>query len=270
VPAGTLIPLRNGWEPDTPAGDTLARQALDAHIARATATAAATGAPWEADDDVVMADLSLPGLFGNHAMVRRPAGVERAVDRCEAFFAPGHPYLLWSPFPTGDLRSRGLDAVGHPPLMVRPAGSTGAAAPPELEVVAVTDAAGLAEFERTLVEAYPMEEWAGLPAGSVFPVGGLDSGRLRYWVGRVDGEPVATASSVSAAGVNLVEWVSCRPPHRGLGYGAALTEAAATAVSDQPAVLLASDDGRPVYERMGFLAVERWTLWTRRGSRGRR
>jgi len=58
----------------------------------------------------------------------------------------------------------------------------------------------------------------------------LGSGRLRYVVGLVDGVPVATASTVDADGVNLVEWVSCRARHRGKGYGAAVTEAAATAV----------------------------------------
>ena len=33
--------------------------------------------------------------------------------------------------------------------------------------------------------------------------------------------------------------------------------------SDRPAVLIASDEGRPVYSRMGYLAVERWTAWLR-------
>jgi hypothetical protein len=28
-------------------------------------------------------------------------------------------------------------------------------------------------------------------------------------------------------------------------------------------VLIASDDGRPLYERMGYLAIERWTAWLR-------
>ncbi|MDT4977821.1 MAG: hypothetical protein QOG98_3579, partial [Pseudonocardiales bacterium] len=30
-----------------------------------------------------------------------------------------------------------------------------------------------------------------------------------------------------------------------------------------PAVLFASDSGRPVYERLGYLPVSRWTLWHR-------
>jgi hypothetical protein len=255
--------LRNGWEQDTPADDTVARQALEAHVWRARAIAAAADAAWDEDDDVAMADLSLPGLFGNHAMVRRPDGVARAVERCEAFFASDHRYLLWSPFPTGDLRHLGLEPVGHPPLMVRAGATTGPAPPPELELEVVTDAAALAEFERTLVEAYPLDEWSGLPVGTVFPPGSLDSTGLRYWVGRVDGVTVVTATTVSTAGVNLVEWVSCRAEYRGRGYGAAVTEAAATVTPEQPAVLLASDDGRPVYERMGFLAIDRWTLWTR-------
>ena len=45
-----------------------------------------------------------------------------------------------------------------------------------------------------------------------------------------------------------------------------MTWAATLADPDQPAVLVASDDGRPVYERMGYLAIERWTAWLRPGG----
>ncbi|MCC6315456.1 MAG: N-acetyltransferase, partial [Thermomicrobiales bacterium] len=31
-----------------------------------------------------------------------------------------------------------------------------------------------------------------------------------------------------------------------------------------PALLLSSDEGRPVYARMGFLPLLRWTYWSRR------
>ena len=50
---------------------------------------------------------------------------------------------------------------------------------------------------------------------------------------------------------------------RGQGAGAALTWAATTAWPEQGAVLIASDDGQPVYERLGHLRIERWTCWLR-------
>ena len=50
---------------------------------------------------------------------------------------------------------------------------------------------------------------------------------------------------------------------RGRGAGAVVTWAATLADPNRPAVLLASDDGRPIYARMGYVAVERWTAWLR-------
>ena len=46
-----------------------------------------------------------------------------------------------------------------------------------------------------------------------------------------------------------------------LGYGAALTATAALSSSDLPAALIASDDGRGIYQRLGFLPISRFTLW---------
>lgn len=53
------------------------------------------------------------------------------------------------------------------------------------------------------------------------------------------------------------------PGARGRGAGAAVTWAATLADPEVPAVLVASDDGRPTYERMGYLPLERWTAWLR-------
>jgi hypothetical protein len=50
---------------------------------------------------------------------------------------------------------------------------------------------------------------------------------------------------------------------RGHGYGAAVTWAATTADPTLPAVLIASDPGRPVYDRLGYTALTRWTMWAR-------
>jgi hypothetical protein len=88
-------------------------------------------------------------------------------------------------------------------------------------------------------------------------------GPTHFFTGCVAGRPVATAAGHVAAGVNLVEMVATDPQARGSGYGEALTWAATRADPELPAVLLASDLGRPVYERMGYLAVSRWTMWHR-------
>lgn len=71
------------------------------------------------------------------------------------------------------------------------------------------------------------------------------------------------AAALSHAGLTLVEYVAVLPQGRGQGAGAAVTWAATLSEPEQPAVLIASDDGRPVYERMGYRAIERWTAWLR-------
>jgi hypothetical protein len=53
------------------------------------------------------------------------------------------------------------------------------------------------------------------------------------------------------------------PEARRRGVGTALTWRAALADPARPAALLASDLGRGVYERMGFLPLLRFTLWSR-------
>ena len=104
-----------------------------------------------------------------------------------------------------------------------------------------------------------------LESGSLFAPAVLGSGALHYWVGWMGDRPVCTAGTIVHAGVNLVEWVSTSPDAPGKGFGASITFAAATADPASPAVLLSSDAGRPVYERLGFVALALWTLWTRRG-----
>ena len=56
-----------------------------------------------------------------------------------------------------------------------------------------------------------------------------------------------TGKVFTHAGVNQGEMVATGPDARGRGYGAAVTARATFADPGQPAVLIASDDGRPVY-----------------------
>jgi len=48
--------------------------------------------------------------------------------------------------------------------------------------------------------------------------------------------------------------ISARPEVRGRGVGRAVTAAATVVAPDRPAMLISSDDGRPVYERLGYVA----------------
>jgi hypothetical protein len=50
---------------------------------------------------------------------------------------------------------------------------------------------------------------------------------------------------------------------RGKGYGAALTWVATLADPTLPGVLIASDPGQPVYERMGYVRLTRVSMWFR-------
>ena len=127
------------------------------------------------------------------------------------------------------------------------------------------DAKALAVAERVLVEGYPMPELEPLAPGDLLGPPILD-GPTRVWTASVDGEPAAVAAAHVAGGAVLVEYVAALPTARGRGAAAAATWAATLCEPDLPAVLVASDDGRPLYERMGYVAIERWTVWVGPGG----
>jgi hypothetical protein len=201
-------------------------------------------------------------------VVTRPLPPEEyaeVVAEVSRFFPARAPYFLLSPFPTPDLAPLGLAHIGHPPLMVR---FPGGQAPPlrdGVEVAEVTDAGTLALAEQVLVEGYPMPELTPAVRGSILGAA-LLGGPTRVWLARVDGAPAAVAAAHVAGGATLVEYVAALPAARGRGAGAAATWRATLCEPELPAVLVASDEGRPLYESMGFVAIERWTAWVRPGS----
>lgn len=76
-----------------------------------------------------------------------------------------------------------------------------------------------------------------------------------HFLGVLDGEPVATASLVTAGGAAGIYNVTTVEAARGRGIGAAMTVAAArhgAAHGLGLATLQASTMGRPIYERLGF------------------
>jgi GNAT superfamily N-acetyltransferase len=242
---------------------TFTDRAIDAMAGRAVHAAGAMGRPCRADDDLVVTWQADRGMFSNGVFVRtQPERWSDVLERAAAVIPADQPALVVSPYATPDLAPEGWHLVGHPPLMVRPAGGASPAPPAELTVTEVGDREGLEAFERTIVDGYPIPGLEPYEWGSFYDERVL-GGPSRFYLGTVAGRPVATAIGHVEAGVNNVELVATLPDARGRGYGEALTRAATTVDPDLPAVLIASDLGRPVYERIGYFAVSRWTLWYR-------
>lgn len=255
--------LATGWEADAATDDTLVRQAVLVHAAWPLEIARALGRPWRRTDRWAGARIGDRGALTNPVILLQPMqDAGGLLSEVEDVIAPPTPYFLLSPWPTPDLRRHGLVLLGHPPLMVRFPHPYDVPKPPGVEIRKVEDAEGLAVAERVLVEGYPMPDLQPLRTGNLLGPSLLGSS-AGVWVGYVDGEPASVAAAHVHAGAILVEYVAALPSARGRGAGAAVTWAAVLTDPGLPAVLVASDDGRPVYERMGFVAIERWTAWLR-------
>jgi GNAT superfamily N-acetyltransferase len=258
---GTEV-LTTGWEPSAPADDTITRRFVLAHARRLAAMAERTGGRQKWVPGARMTDLGSPCGHDNAVIVTRPlteAEWPGLVTAATAFFPPSRWWVLLSVFPTPDLTDHGLSRVGHPPLMLRPPGRPPTAAA-DLEIRPVADAATLADFAAVLVAGFGLAD-GGVPAVADLALAGS---LLHLRVGYADGVPVATAGASVQHGIVEVDWVATLPDVRRRGHGAAVTAAVVGVAPELPAVLLASDDGQPVYRRLGFLDLFRTTMWERR------
>ena len=258
--------LEDGRRAATPDGDNLVLDYARAEAAAFGAMTAAAGGRLLDDDEagLHLRDMGVGTPFGNVALLTRPvadADTPAVIERLRSFYDghPGGPFLVFSPWRTTDWSAHGFVRVGHPPLMFRPVRAQAPLAD-GLRVVQVDDADTLADFERTLIEAYPAPEMQPWVRGSMLHPVVLDS-PWRFFVGYEGDQAVGTAAAFVSPAITLVELVSTRPECRGRGYGAALTAAASVVEPDQPAMLIASDDGRGVYDRLGYLPLQRHTLW---------
>ncbi len=256
-----MAELRTGWEPETPDDDIILRQALYNFTDFNVGAAGVMGARMRTSEWLAMADLGRPGAFLNNATFLRPPTSDHVpfmLDEIEAFFgAEGSgPVDVWSAWPTDDFSARGWELGGHPPLMLRLAGGEAPPGPDELEIRQVRNAEHVKEFEQYWRRRSAIRTHR---ASSTSACSG--STGVTMWLGYVDDVAVATAAVCTTRGVNGVQTIATLPELRGRRLGAAMTWVATLAEPELPAVLLASDLGRGVYERMGFLALSRFSYW---------
>jgi hypothetical protein len=153
--------------------------------------------------------------------------------------------------------------------MLRPPGGEAPSPPPDLRIEEVRDETSLRAFEAAIVRGFQLPEVERQGPGAAFSTEILTDDRQRLWVGWEGERPVSAAATFIAAGINDVTLVATVPEARGRGYGAALTWRATLADPTLPSLLLATDAGRSIYERIGYLALFRFALWSReRPGRG--
>ena len=259
-------PLETGYDPGTPVGDNACNDYVRGLAEANGALGRARGGRVLDEGDVLLVDAGSPSPFGNVAIVRRPLsddGWRTVLETTAGFYGgrAGGSYLVFSAWPTPDLSGRGLGRVGHPPLMLRPRGPLTVDPVSGLEIRSVGDPASARDWESVVVHGFPLPELQPFRPGCMLGAGGAGAGGWLRWVGYLDGEPMGSAAAYVTATHVDVEMVATLETARGRGVGRALTATATAAAVDRPAMLLASDPGRPVYERLGYRAILRFTLW---------
>ena len=261
--------LETGWQPTTPVEDTVVRRFLFNWAEATAAPVAALGGRVLRRDDLVAADLGRPAGFFNATILLRPLTVETmhaVLATLADFYGRGAgDVALFSAWPTPDLGPFGWRLMGHPPLHLLPAGRVMPPPPEGLRIEEVRDEGALRVFAEVAGRGFPMPD---LLDAALLDRSLLDDERIRFWVGWEDEWPVAASSVFVDQGINDVTLVATVPEARRRGFGEAVTWRAALADPALPAMLISSDAGRPVYDRMGFLPLFRFTGWYRERSGG--
>lgn len=213
----------------------------------------ALGIPWTRDADVWRA-LAPPHVIYFAAITLRPETPVEAVVG-----SPGSICDNWQSF---DLAPAGYAIFRQEPWFYRPPGPAPGAAPPELELVRVSTEDEVEEFEEVSVRGFENED-AVIEAGTMHPAGVLDDPAMAIFLGRIDGKAVGAAMGYRTEAAVGVFGVTTVASARRRGYATALTRAAMLPETGLPAVLAPSEEGKSLYEKLGFEAVGALTIWAK-------
>jgi hypothetical protein len=254
--------LETGSLPTTPVDDSLLRRFLHNQAELTVTLAEAAGGEVLREPGVVAGWYDNPVFYNNMAVLTAPLSAE-VLKEVEALYT-GRAGTLLSAWPTEDLSDRGWVLMGHPMFVVKAPGHLAAPAAPGVTTEVACTAEDLALGERLAAEGYPLAAAQGAAPNSVYPEATLQS-PLLVRIGRLDGEPVSVAASYLAHDVVNLCLAATLPAGRRRGVWARLV---ADRVNDEehlPACAVTSDDSRPGFVRLGFLPVQRMTMWMRPG-----
>ena len=212
---------------------------------------------------------NVPIGYANAAFVRGEAAAEPGalVAQVRRFFAERRRgYTLWTrthhdtALQTAARRA-GLQRIVEMPGLVLDRRLPDAPLPVEAALHAVETVEQARSFASVAIRAYtalasdPLEASLARPEGLLRP-------HVIAVLATVRGEPAATALAVLSHGIAGVYWVGTTEPHRGRGLGEACTRAvgnAAFARGARAVVLQATRQGEPIYRRMGYREITRYT-----------
>jgi ribosomal protein S18 acetylase RimI-like enzyme len=191
---------------------------------------------------------------------------DAVLDLLERVADAGVPHCLQlSPECSGELRvlgrARGMWREVDIPLMALPGGrELPQLAQGELVIEVLDPEQAVVHAEVAAAGFYaPVEEFLALMTPAVLRRSGV-----RTYVGKIDGEPVATGVGVCLENHVGIFNVATLPAHRRHGYGAAITSRAVRDGLDRGARwawLQSTPDGYRIYEKLGFGTQESWECW---------
>ncbi|MEZ4531313.1 MAG: hypothetical protein R2855_09800 [Thermomicrobiales bacterium] len=114
----------------------------------------------------------------------------------------------------------------------------------------------LIQFERVMIEGFDMDDMRRMPDRSLFPQRSSMTPVFRAWLGYLDGRQWPGGRE-RMANEGLVDVISDALPQARRKEARADRHPAARPELGWPAVLFSSDEGRSVYERLGFVPILR-------------
>ncbi|WP_225943714.1 GNAT family N-acetyltransferase [Nocardiopsis terrae] len=100
----------------------------------------------------------------------------------------------------------------------------------------------------------------------VLPVGLLDTEGWRVWLARDQGFPASACLTFAHGGVVALYWLVTAPSHRSRGIARAVLSVILRWCQGDDVVLVSTDEGRPLYDSLGFVEVGRGSLYTRKNA----